>query len=392
MPMIERLAHGTLLRLARGFPVLAITGPRQSGKTTLARTTFPDKPYVSLEDPDLHMLAARDPRRFLAGFPDGAIIDEAQRLPELFSWLQGLVDARARRGDFILTGSQQFGLLSKIAQSLAGRTGLVQLPPLTLAEAGAPAVDTALWRGGYPVLQSPPPAPQEWFPNYVATYVERDVRQLLEIRDLSLFRRFVALCAARTGQLLNLSSLASDCGISHVTAREWLTVLAASYLVFLLRPYHRNFGKRLVKSPKLYFLDTGLAAWLLGIRGSADASIHALRGALFETMVVGEFVKHRWNAGQPADLYFWRDSAGHEVDLLFEAGGKLQAIEIKSGMTFAADWLDAARRWLDFAGAEALPPWIIYGGDHSFDSSGCRAFSWRTLMESPAAGRSRTGC
>ncbi|MCC6658733.1 MAG: ATP-binding protein [Rhodocyclaceae bacterium] len=381
--MIERLASRTLSHLARGFPVLAITGPRQSGKTTLARMAFPDKPYVSLEDPDVHTLAARDPRRFLAGFPDGAILDEAQRLPDLFSWLQGLADARGRRGDFILTGSQQFSLMSRITQSLAGRVGLVQLPPLTLAESGADGVDAALWRGGYPVLQSPPPEPQQWFPSYVATYVERDVRQLLEIRDLSRFRHFVAMCAARTGQLLNLSSLAADCGISHVTAREWLTVLEASYIVFLLRPYHRNFGKRLVKAPKLYFLDTGLAAWLLGIRGVGDIAIHALRGALFETLVVGEFLKHRWIAGQPADLYFWRDSAGHEVDLLFETGGKLQAVEIKSGMTFASDWLDGTRRWRDFAGRETHDPWIIHGGDQTFDTGGSRAFSWRSLMERP---------
>ena len=383
MPAIERLARITLARLAKGFPVLAITGPRQSGKTTLARAAFPEKPYISLEDPEAQVLATSDPRRFLDGFPDGAVIDEAQRLPQLFSWLQGLVDARQRRGDFILTGSQQFGLMSNITQSLAGRVGLVQLPPLTLAEAGATSVDAALWRGGYPVLHAPPPEPQEWFPSYVATYVERDVRQLLEIRDLSLFRRFVSLCAARTGQLLNLSALAADCGISHVTAREWLTVLEASYIVFLLRPYHRNFGKRLVKTPKLYFLDSGLAAWLLGIRSPADVAIHAMRGPLFETLVVGEFLKQRWIAGQPADLYFWRDSTGHEVDLLFEANGKLQAVEIKSGMTFASDWIDATRRWQSFAGAAALPPWIIYGGDRSFETGDCRVFSWRSLMESP---------
>jgi predicted AAA+ superfamily ATPase len=384
MPLIERIARTTLSQLAQGFPVLAITGPRQSGKTTLARMAFPDKPYVSMEDPEVRTLAARDPRRFLAGFPDGAIIDEAQRLPELFSWLQGLVDERKRRGDFILTGSQQFGLMSRITQSLAGRVGLVQLPPLTLAEAGAASADASIWRGGYPVLHTPPPEPQQWFPSYVATYVERDVRQLLEVRDLSVFQRFVAMCAARTGQLLNLSSLAADCGISHVTAREWLTVLEASYIVFLLRPYHRNFGKRLIKSPKLYFLDTGLAAWLLGIRSAGDVAIHAMRGALFETMVVGEFLKHRWNAGQPADIYFWRDAAGHEIDLLFMAGDKLQPVEIKSGMTFTFEWLDAARRWKTVAGDEARDPWVIYGGDRSFDAEAGRVFSWRTLMESPA--------
>lgn len=383
MPLIQRIAQFTLARLAAGFPVLAITGPRQSGKTTLARTAFPAKPYVSMEDPEARTLAARDPRRFLAGFPAGAIIDEVQRLPELFSWLQGLVDERQQRGDFILTGSQQFGLLSRITQSLAGRVGLVQLPPLTLVEAGAASVDEALWRGGYPVLHAPPPEPSQWFPSYVATYVERDVRQLLEVRDLSVFQHFVAMCAARSGQLLNLSSLAADCGISHVTAREWLTVLEASYIVFLLRPYHRNFGKRMVKSPKLYFLDTGLAAWLLGIRSVRDISIHAQRGALFETLVIGEFIKHRWITGQPADLYFWRDAAGHEIDLLFQTGDRLQPVEIKSGMTFAFEWLDAARRWKAFAGNAALDPWVIYGGDQSFESEGGRVFSWRTLMESP---------
>jgi uncharacterized protein len=388
--MIPRTAFATVARLARGFPIVTITGPRQSGKTTLARAAFPGKPYVSLENSEHLDYATTDPRRFLAGFPDGAIIDEAQRCPDLFSYLQGWVDDRRRMGDFVLTGSQQFGLMSRITQSLAGRVGMVQLLPLSLSElAGAgmtsASVDEALWRGAYPALYDRDLSPGDWFPNYVATYVERDVRQLLAVRQLALFQRFLKMCAARGGQLLNLSSLAADCGISHVTAREWLTVLEASYIVRLLPPYHRNFGKRLVKTPKLYFLDVGLAAWLLGIRGAGAVSTHAMRGALFETLVIGEFIKQRHNAGQPAELYFWRDNIGHEVDLLFEADGLLQPVEIKSGMTFSYDWLAGAKRWKTLANDQALEPWIIHGGSRSFDTNGCRVFSWQALMENPVS-------
>ena len=386
--MILRTALSTVQRLARGFPIVALTGPRQSGKTTLARAAFPGKPYVSLENPDQLAYATADARRFLANYPDGAIIDEVQRCPELFSYLQGWVDERRRMGDFVLTGSQQFGLLSKITQSLAGRVGLVHLLPFSqseLAGAGmaATSVDVALWQGAYPALYDRGLSPEDWFPNYVATYVERDVRQLLAVRELGLFQRFLKMCAARCGQLLNLSSLAADCGISHVTARQWLTVLEASYIVRLLAPYHRNFGKRLVKTPKLYFLDVGLAAWLLGIRDASTIATHAMRGALFETFVIGEFIKQRHNAGQPAELYFWRDNVGHEIDLLFETGSRLQPVEIKSGMTFSYSWLDAAKRWKAFAGDTALDPWVIHGGDRSFECEGGHVFSWRSLMEKP---------
>ena len=386
--MIPRTALSTVQRLARGFPIVALTGPRQSGKTTLARAAFPGKPYVSLENPDQLAYATADARRFLANYPDGAILDEVQRCPELFSYLQGWVDERRRMGDFVLTGSQQFGLLSKITQSLAGRVGLVHLLPFSqseLASAGmaSTSVDVALWQGAYPALYDRGLSPEDWFPNYVATYVERDVRQLLAVRELGLFQRFLKMCAARCGQLLNLSSLAADCGISHVTARQWLTVLEASYIVRLLAPYHRNFGKRLVKTPKLYFLDVGLAAWLLGIRDASTIATHAMRGALFETFVIGEFIKQRHNAGQPAELYFWRDNVGHEIDLLFETGSRLQPVEIKSGMTFSYGWLDAAKRWKELAGAAALDPWVIHGGDRSFECDGGRGFSWRALRESP---------
>lgn len=388
--MIPRQATDTALRLARGFPILAITGPRQSGKTTLARSLSAGRAYVSLEEPDQREAALVDPRGFLARFPDGAVIDEAQQAPELMSYLQGLVDARRRMGDFVLTGSQQFGLMSRITQSLAGRVGRIELLPFSLPElAGADLLpgdlDTFLWRGGYPPLYDRPLAPGDWFPSYIATYLERDVRHLLAVRDLALFQRFVRLCAARTGQLLNLSALANDCGLSHTTARDWLSVLEASYLVLLLPPYFRNFGKRLVKTPKLYFLDTGLAAALLGIRDAAALNLHPQRGALFETLVVGEFVKQRFNTGQPAGLWFWRDNTGNEVDLLFESGPRLQPVEIKSGATLVRDWLRGIEKWRAFAGDDALPGWLIYGGEDGYTREGVEVFPWRAI--GAAAGR-----
>jgi predicted AAA+ superfamily ATPase len=381
--MVARLAVATLMQLARGFPVLAITGPRQSGKTTLARGAFPDLPYVNLEDPDTRELALADPRRFLARHGAGAILDEVQRAPALLSYLLAVVDASPRMGRFVLTGSQQFGLMDGINQSLAGRVGMLTLLPLAQAELGHPAValEERLWRGGYPALYARhrQPEPAHWFAAYLATYVERDVRQLLNVSNLMTFQRFLAMCAARSGQLLNLNSLASDCGISQPTARQWLTVLQASYIVTLVPPYHRNFGKRLVKAPKLYMLDSGLLCHLLRIATPADLQVHAARGAVFETWVVAETLKHRYNLGLRADLYFWRDNHGLEVDLVFEHEGRLHGVECKSGTTYAADWLAPARRWRQAVGTEAAPPVLVYGGDDSHDRADHRVLSWRDI-------------
>lgn len=383
--MIPRHAHATLLRLARGFPVVALTGPRQSGKTTLARAAFPGKPYVSLENPQEREFAQSDPRRFLARFAHGAVLDEVQRCPALLSWLQGLVDERRVMGEFVLTGSAQFDLLAGIGQSLAGRVGRVELLPLSAAElrqAGRlpDSLGQALLRGGYPALHDRELRPDDWFANYVATYVERDVRQLLAVRDLGLFQTFVRMCAARTAQLLNLASLAADCGISAVTARQWLTVLETSYLVALLRPHHRNLGKRLVKTPKLVFLDAGLAAWLLGIHDAATLETHVARGPLFETWVVSELLKLRLNAGRPTtDLHFWRDSSGLEIDVLIDAPSGLRPVEIKSGSTYSPDWTEGIARWrrlADRQGGTQARPCIVFGGPESFTREQADVWSW----------------
>ena len=385
--MIFRDAAPTAQRLAQGFPVLVFTGPRQSGKTTLARALFGDKPYVSLENPDEREFAQTDPKRFLARFAHGAVLDEVQRCPQLLSWLQGLVDERRIMGDFVLTGSAQLDLLAGITQSLAGRVARIELLPLSAHELAAAGLQPAsleqtLLQGGYPALYDRPVSPHDWFANYIATYVERDVRQMVAVRDLGQFQTFVRMCAARTGQLLNLSALGADCGISAVTARQWLTVLETSYIVTLLRPHHAHFGKRLVKTPKLYFHDVGLAAWLMGIRDAATLQTHPARGALFETWVLGELYKQRLNQGQPLDLYFWRDSTGTEIDVLIDQASGLQPLEIKSGSTWASDWSDALRKWQGHAkasGSALRMPQVIYGGDASQERADHRLWSWRDV-------------
>lgn len=380
-----------LARLAQQFPVIAITGPRQSGKTTLARQFFADKPYVSLEDPNELTFAQSDPHGFLQRYLQGAIFDEAQRWPDLFSHLQGIVDNDRVPGRFVVTGSQQFGLMAGVAQSLAGRVGMTRLLPLALSELRAgseetPMLDlhTHIWRGGYPALWQIPlkiEHANDWFGSYIASYVERDVRQLLQVHNLSAFQRFVRLCAGRTGTLLNLVALANDTGIRHTTARQWLSVLETSELVFLLPPYHRNFGKRLVKTPKLYFTDTGLASWLVGLRDPQLLALHPMRGALFEAWVVNEFRKFRLNQGLPADLYFWRDNNGLEADLVFETERGLQCVEIKSGQTITPDLVRAGQRAARFVDEPTPTPMLIHGAPESYLREGVRCISWQQFAQ-----------
>lgn len=380
--MIPRTAARLLDEIRAGYPVITITGPRQSGKTTLARVAFPDKPYVSLETPDEREFARTDPRGFLARWPQGAIIDEVQHVPELFSWIQTDVDSAGQMGRFILTGSQNFALMAHITQSLAGRSALVQLLPLSIAELAVAdrlpaALDGMILRGGYPALHARALNPARWLADYTMSYLERDVRQITQVHDLSAFQRFLRLCAGRTGQLLNLSNLAQETGIAQSTARAWLSVLEASYIVFLLPPHHRNLGKRVVKMPKLYFLDAGLAAALMGIHTEEQLAIHPLRGALFETLIVGEFLKARYNAGFPSNLFFWRDNVGLEVDLLIEEADGLHPVEIKSAATITDDLLKGLRKWLAVAGDAACQPRLVHAGPESYVRSGIDMRRWQ---------------
>ncbi len=398
--MIPRALQPVLHRAARNYPIVTLTGPRQSGKTTLVKMAFPDHAYVSLEDPDQREFATTDPRGFLAQYRGHVILDEAQRVPDLFSYIQTASDRDGTRGQYVLTGSQSFLLMRKISQSLAGRVAVLHLLPFSWAElqgrqplaiaslgrktpsrSEPPKADLmdVLFTGFYPRIHDTHMPPQDWLSNYYRTYVERDVRELLNIGDLEAFGRFIRLCAGRNGQLLNLSSLANDCGISQPTARRWISVLEASFLVRLLRPHYRNFNKRLVKSPKLYFLDTGLLVYLLGIRSSNELRTHSSRGAIFESFVVSELLKNALNHGEEPDLHFWRDSTGHEVDLLLERGGELVPIEIKSGATLASDSFAGLRYWLDLAGTQDAPAVLVYGGDRSIRRSGIVAYSWADL-------------
>ncbi len=363
----------TLLARARQWPVVTVTGPRQSGKTTLCRHSFPTLPYVNLERPDTREFAQRDAAGFLAQYPQGAVLDEIQRVPQLLSWLQVAVDENPAPGRFILTGSHSFELMGAVAQSLAGRSALLHLLPLSIAEmraAGLPH-DThrLLHAGGYPRIHDQKLDPAVALGDYFATYVERDLRQLIGLRELDAFRRFMRLAAGRVGQVLNLHGLAADAGVSDPTAKTWIGLLEHSFIVRRLQPWFANLGKRLVKSPKLYFCDTGLAAWLIGITQQDQLQSHPLRGALFENLVVMEFVKHALHHGNPVGLHYYRDSSGHEVDLVVEQGlppGQVGLVEIKSGMTMHSSFLAPMQHLAPLLQAAATPvarQMLIYGGD-----------------------------
>ena len=385
--MIERDLAPRLERAARAAPAITLTGPRQSGKTTLCRSVFPDHPYVSLEATDVRSFAVDDPRGFLAQFPQGAIIDEVQRAPDLPSYLQGLIDADPAPGQWILTGSQHFSLIESISQSLAGRTAVHHLLPLSRGEVirfpnHPQGLDETLIAGGYPRIFDRGLDPSDWIDSYTATYIERDVRTLRNVGDLSAFGRFVQLCAGRTGQLANLSSLASDCGVSQPTAKAWLSILEASFVVFLLPPFHANLRKRLVKTPKLHFYDTGLVCSLLGIRTPDQLHSHPLRGSIFETWVVSEVAKQRTHLGQTGGLWFYRDRSGTEVDLVIEHPDHLTLVEAKAAATPSSSFLNTARKVAaqlqDQAPCHLL---AVYGGTHPQHRTTETLTPWSQLHE-----------
>ena len=395
--MIPRILEKKLRIAAKQYPVVTLTGPRQSGKTVLSRAAFPDYKYVSLEDPETRSFAIEDPRGFLEQFEANVILDEIQRTPDLFSYIQTRVDENDRAGEFILTGSQNFLLLKTISQTLAGRCAILHLLPFSVSELMAwlelntdeiglkypsgrqkPDSDLLQWlfTGFYPRIHDKKLAPQEWLKNYTQTYLERDVRDIVNVGDLEAFRRFMALCAGRVGRLLNLSSLAADCGITHTTARRWLSVLETSFIVILLRPHYQNFNKRMVKAPKLYFLDTGLLCYLLRIRKPEELRMHSARGAIFESFVISELYKKALHIGQDPDFYFWRDSAGHEVDVIIDKGLELIPLEIKSGRTVAKDFFKGLDYWKRISGKGDASAALLYAGDQSFQRKGVSVYAW----------------
>lgn len=383
--MIKREAEKKLKKFASEFRAVLLNGPRQSGKTTIAKKTFPDKPYVLLEEPDIRQFAIEDPRRFLAQFPEGAILDEVQKAPELLSYIQGIIDTSKKRGQFILTGSCNFKLMESISQSLAGRIGQFELLPLSVAEiidsSNLPLnLENILFKGGYPEIYDQSLSPEKWYNAYINTYLERDVRQLMNLKNLLTFQRFLGLCAANCSQMVNTNRIGSDCGIHHNTVSSWLSILQTTYLAFLLPPHVANFRKRIVKSPKIYFYDTGLVCRLLGIENAGQLVNHPLRGALFENWVVSELFKLRFNKGKKSNLFFWRNNTGLEIDIIIDKGQKLQPLEIKSGMTIASDWFKNIDKWKELAGSYADTGILVYGGDKHQKRSKAIVVPWNKIM------------
>ena len=379
--MIKREAEKELRCLSGQFKAVVLTGPRQSGKTTLARYVFADRPYVNLENPDERRFASEDPRGFLEKYRGGAIIDEIQRCPELFSYLQQVLDETRSKGRFILTGSNNFLLQESISQTLAGRVAYLNLLPFVISEfpgKKAGRLNRRILDGFYPPVYDQKIEFDKWYPNYIRTYVERDVRLIRNISNLNVFEKFMRLCAGRSGQLLNVNSMAAETGIDNKTISSWISVLESSYIVFRLYPHHRNFNKRVIKMPKIYFYDTGLVCSLLGINNENQLEYHPLYGNIFETLVVSEFIKHFYNRGSTSGLYFWRDNTGHEIDLLIEKGEELFPVEIKSGQTINNEFLKPVQFWKKLSGARGGV--VVYGGDRSqHRSDGIDIIPWNKV-------------
>ena len=374
----------SLNRLRSKYPILAVTGPRQSGKTTLLRHLFPDYQYVTLENPDIRERALSDPNGFLNTYSQRVIFDEVQQVPQLFSYLQGKVDNDKQMGQYVLSGSQNFQLLQSITQSLAGRVALFKLMPFSFHELEEGNLLDIHWheaafKGFYPALYDRNIDPTDFYRNYVETYLERDVRQLVNVRDLRQFRLFLKYCAGHVGQMLNLQKIANEVGISQPTAQSWLTVLETSYIVFTMSPYYRNFNKRLVKAPKLYFYDTGLVCYLLEMTRPNDLVNYYQRGAIFENLLIAELYKHQFHTYQKNDFYFWRDSNDLEVDILFEETANLKIAKIKSSETINSSFFNNMQKFSKIAVETTLQPFLLYGGSESFEHLSTQVLSWRSV-------------
>ncbi len=386
--MIPRILENKLKQLFAFFPIVSVTGPRQSGKTTLVKAAFPNLPYVSLENMDDRQFAIEDPRGFLKNYPKGAIFDEVQRTPDIFSYLQSIVDEN-QDVKYVLTGSQKTGsqnfLLSHhITQSLAGRVGILKLLPFSIQELSQANLlqndcDNLSYSGFFPRIYDKKIPPQDFFSNYIQTYIERDVRQLSQVGNLHTFSLFLKLCAGRVGQLLNLSNLANDVGVSVNTIKSWINILEASYVVFRLYPHHKNFNKRLTKMPKLYFYDTGLLCYLLGLKNAGDLQVHFAKGQIFENFVILDLLKQRYNRGQDSNIYFWRDHKGNEVDLIVQFGNQLIPIEIKAGKTKKGDYFNGLNYWRKLSDTPPNRSYVIYAGDEDFKTSDGLLISWKSL-------------
>lgn len=379
--MIKRKIISKLLEFATQFPVITITGPRQSGKTTLVKEAYPDYTYTNLEFPDIRLFAKEDPRGFLLSQGEKVILDEVQNSPEILSYIQGIVDQENSVGRFILTGSQNLLLLQSISQSLAGRTAILHLLPFSLEELFAHGYkheryENWIYRGFYPRLYDKNLTPQQWLTPYLETYIERDIRNIINVHDLLQFQTFMRLCAGRIGQIVNLTSLGNDIGVDHKTIKKWLSVLETTFTIFLLRPYYRNFNKRLVKTPKLYFFDTGIACYLLGIRSSSELNTHYAKGNLFENLILSELWKNELNNARRPNLYYWRDSSGHEVDCVFEQTGQLHGIEIKAGRTISSDYFNGLNYLRNTAKEMFSKALVVYGGEEPQQRSAGKVIPW----------------
>ncbi len=384
--MIKRNIEQNILKYAKQYPVVVLTGPRQSGKTTLVKKLFKEYQYVNLEDLELRTFAQNDPKGFLKQYDGKVIIDEAQRVPELFSYIQIMADEKKKNGMYILTGSQNFLLMEKINQSLAGRVAILKLLPLSVGElqkakkiSDKTNFSDLMFKGFYPKLYNENVDTEQYYLNYIQTYVERDVRLIKNITNLSQFNRFLTLVASRAGQILNVASLANDCDLNHNTVKDWLSILEASHIIFLLQPHHKNYSKRIMKMPKIYFYDTGLLCSLLGITTAKQLDTHFLKGEVFESFVISDFLKQQYNQAKKETLFFWRDKTGNEIDLIIDANSKIISIEIKSGQTIRQDYFKGLKYYKKLSGIKTEQQFVVYGGDQKQITKDGTVLGWQDI-------------